>query len=218
MNAPLNTVGDFTGASTLMVLLPGAYMTAQDYAASGFFAAAAARRLDLDIVAVDLDIAAISAGTALAALHDGILAPARERYRRLWLGGISLGGLLALGQAADHPGSIDGLCLIAPYPGSRLTTLAIAQAGGLADWQITNEQLTDPEFRIWSWLRSPTAGLPVFVGWGSEDRFAQGMAAIADCFPESARCLLPGDHDWPVWSRLWERFLDRSHFRASGAG
>jgi hypothetical protein len=44
------------------------------------------------------------------------------------------------------------------------------------------------------------------------------MTAIADCFPESARCLLPGDHDWPVWSRLWERFLDRGHFRASGAG
>jgi len=20
---------------------------------------------------------------------------------------------------------------------------------------------------------------------------------------------LPGDHDWPVWQVLWERFLDR---------
>lgn len=116
--------------------------------------------------------------------------------------------MLALCHNADTPGAVDGLCLLAPYPGSRLTTNAITRAGGLSVWQATPEELSDPEFRMWNWLRRPPADFPVFVGYGTEDRFAAGMKQIADCFPASAGQALPGDHDWPVWQRLWEGFLD----------
>ena len=209
MNAPLRTVERKTGASTLLVLLPGAYMTAADFATAGFFDAIARRRLALDLVAVDLDLEAISSGAALPALQAQILAPARQQgYSQVWLGGISLGGLLALCHNADTPGDVDGLCLLAPYPGSRLTTNAIARAGGLAVWQASAEELTDPEFRAWQWLQKPPADFPVFVGYGTEDRFAAGMAQIAGCFPEESRCAIPGDHDWPAWQLLWEHFLD----------
>ncbi|UCV15115.1 alpha/beta fold hydrolase [Quatrionicoccus australiensis] len=209
MNAPLRTVERKTGASTLLVLLPGAYMTAADFATAGFFDAIARRRLALDLVAVDLDLEAISSGTALPALQAQILAPARQLgYSQVWLGGISLGGLLALCHNADTPGEVDGLCLLAPYPGSRLTTNAIARAGGLGVWQASAEELQDPEFRAWQWLQKPPADFPVFVGYGTEDRFAAGMAQIAGCFPQDARCAIPGDHDWPVWQVLWEHFLD----------
>ena len=218
MKRPLATAGCHAGAPDLLVMLPGAYMRAEDYAAAGFFAAVEARRLALDVVAVDLDLAAISTGDALPALYDDILVPARTRYRRIWLGGISLGGLLALAQAAGAPESIDGLCLIAPYPGNRLTLNAIDHAGGLDAWVPSADDLADPEFLVWDWLRRPPAALPAFVGWGEDDRFAAGMAAIAHRFPEAARCTLPGGHDWPVWTRLWERFLDRTLFAATEAG
>jgi len=209
MNAPLRTVERKTGASTLLVLLPGAYMTAADFARAGFFDAIARRQLALDLVAVDLDLETISSGTALPALQAQILAPARQQgYSQVWLGGISLGGLLALCHNADTPGAVDGLCLLAPYPGSRLTTNAIARAGGLDVWQASAEELSDPEFRAWQWLQKPPADFPVFVGYGTEDRFAAGMAQIAGCFQEESRCAIPGDHDWPVWQVLWEHFLD----------
>ncbi len=209
MNAPLRTVERKTGANTLLVLLPGAYMTAADFATAGFFDAIARRRLALDLVTVDLDLEAISSGAALPALQAQILAPARRQgYSQVWLGGISLGGLLALCHNADTPGAVDGLCLLAPYPGSRLTTNAIARAGGLGVWQASAEELSDPEFRAWQWLQKPPADFPVFVGYGTEDRFAAGMAQIAGCFPLDARCAIPGDHDWPVWQVLWEHFLD----------
>lgn len=200
------------GAPDLLVLLPGAYMKAADFVTAGFFAAVEQRRLALDLAAVDLDLAAISAGTALPALRDGILAPARAAYRRVWLGGISLGGLLALATAADHPATIDGLCLLAPYPGSRLTANAIARAGGLDAWQATPAQLADPEFRIWHWLKSPPIGLPAFVGHGRDDRFAAGMLAIGERFPAACRQLVDGGHEWPAWYDLWEYFLTRGHF------
>ena len=156
----------------------------------------------------------MACGEAIPAILDQIIRPARRSYRRVWLGGISLGGLLALNLVADHPGEIDGLCLIAPYPGSRLTTNAIGRAGGLDAWQPTAEELRDPEFRVYRWLKAPPAELPVFVGHGRDDRFAGGMQAIAERFPANARQCVAGDHDWPAWRDLWEHFLDRRLFNA----
>jgi len=207
MSGPLRTVGRACGAETLLVLLPGAYMTADDYAVQ-FFPAVERRGLKLDLAAVDLGLDAVSAGDALPAVLEQILRPARQTHRQVWLGGISLGGLLALSLTADHPGAVDGLCLIAPYPGSRLTTNAIARSGGLDAWQPTAEELNDPEFRAYRWLKAPPVALPAFVGYGSEDRFATGMQAIAERFPPAARCAVPGSHDWPAWCNLWEHFLD----------
>jgi len=209
MSQALNCIEQKSGAATLLVLLPGAYMTAADFATAGFFEAISRRRLALDLVAVDLDLEAISSGAALPALQAQILAPARyQGYSQVWLGGISLGGLLALCHNADTPGAVDGLCLLAPYPGSRLTTNAIARAGGLDIWQASAEELSDPEFRAWQWLQKPPADFPVFVGYGTEDRFAAGMAQIAGCFPQDACRAVPGGHDWPAWQLLWEHFLD----------
>jgi len=214
MKPALRTLGQSSGAPTLIVLLPGAYTTPEDYETAGFFSAVAERRLAVDILAVDLDLSRISDGSALPALQAEILAPARQRYAKVWLGGISLGGLLTLCHNADTPGHVDGLCLLAPYPGSRLTTNAIARAGGLDAWQASAEQLTDPEFRMWRWLQQPPTELPVFVGYGSEDRFAGGMRQIAERFPAANRHAVPGGHDWPVWQRLWEHFLDRGYLSA----
>lgn len=197
------------GGEHLLVLLPGAYMQPEDFVQAGFFAAVAARKLSLDLCAVALDVATLTAGEALSRLQHEILEPARADYRHVWLGGISLGGLLALCQAAEQPQTVDGLCLLAPYPGSRLTANAIDRAGGLDAWEASPEQLADPEFRAWRWLKSPPAALPAFVGYGTEDRFADGMRRIAECFPPHARCTVPGDHDWPAWQQLWEHFLDQ---------
>lgn len=197
-------------ASELLVLLPGAYMAPEDFVAAGFFAAVEQRRLPLDLAAVAFDLETISSGAALPALQQHILAPARDRgYRRIRLGGISLGGLLSLCHIADTPGCVDGLCLLAPYPGSRLTLNAIDRAGGLDAWTPQAGELDDPEFRMWRWLQRPPADFPVFVGYGAEDRFAAGMRRIAERFPADARLAVPGGHDWPAWRVLWEHFLDR---------
>lgn len=202
------------GGRDLLVLLPGAGMGPEDFVTAGFFASTRTRAPGLDLCAVDLGPDSISSGQALPAVSREILEPARARYARVWLGGISLGGLLALCQAADHPHSVGGLCLLAPYPGSRLTQGAIREAGGLANWQATAEQLADPEFRVWHWLKAPPADCLVYVGYGTEDRFADGMAQIAGCFPPASQRTVPGGHDWPAWQLLWEDFLASGHFSA----
>ena len=84
MSPPLRTLRQTCGAPNLIVLLPGAYMTPEDFEKAGFFAAVSQRQLALDIAAVDLDFAAISGGTALPALQAEILEPARQQgYKKI---------------------------------------------------------------------------------------------------------------------------------------
>lgn len=205
------------GADTLLVMLPGALMRPADIEAAGWFEEVRRRGLALDLCVADMDMDRIMGGAPLAELQQGLLAPARAHYRRLWLGGISLGGLMSMVHACSHAGEVDGLCLIAPYPGSRLVANTIRRAGGLAHWQPDATQRQDPEYRVWHWLRSPPADLPVFVGHGRDDRFADGMAAVAACFPPESRHEVDGDHDWPAWQCLWQLFLDQGHFSVRGA-
>jgi pimeloyl-ACP methyl ester carboxylesterase len=212
MSRPLRTLRRETGAPDLLVLLPGAYMKPEDFVEAGFFSAVEQRGLKLDIAAVELDLDMISEGFAVADVLDQIVLPARQNHERVWLGGISLGGLLALSLHADRSGAVDGLCLIAPYPGSRLTTKPITSAGGIDAWIPSTEQLDDPEFRVYRWLKQVPGDLPAFVGYGREDRFADGMKTIAERFPAHARKAIPGGHEWPVWQLLWEHFLDLGHF------
>src|SRR5690606_4651627 len=117
--------------------------------------------------------------------------------------GISLGGLLALLHAQRAPQGLRGLCLLAPYPGSRLTTNAIARAGGLAAWQPTPAQEQDAEFALWQGVRQGRPRLPTFIGLGREDRFAQAMAELARGLPLATLQQVPHGHDWQAWLPLW---------------
>ena len=199
-------------AETLIVMLPGAMMTPQHYVDAGFPSALTQSSCAADLHLVEFDTGQISIAAALAitlaTLREDILQPARQRgYRRIVLGGISLGGAATLRYASEHANELDGLCLLAPYPGSRLTTGAICAAGGLADWQPSAEQLRDPEFRVWQWIKQDAAKSAVYLGYGQQDRFADGLEIMAACLPCAKVHTEPGGHDWPTWRSLWDNFL-----------
>lgn len=202
----------FGGASSVMVLLPGALMTPQHMVQAGLFAEVQHRRLALDLIAPNLHAEGADNEDALRTLEQDWLAPARAQYQRVWLGGISRGGQVALSCLAGRVGRADGLCLLAPYPGSRITTNAIRTAGGLDAWQPGKSQMTDPDVRLWLWLKRPLDGVPIFMGYGEQDRFADGMQLLARRLPMATHCTLPGEHDWSAWVLLWRRFLDQGHF------
>ena len=208
----LRTVGTSGAAPQLLVMLPGVAMRPEELFEAGFADAIERRGLALDLLAVDLSGLGLDAVDTWDALQHQVLTPARERGARVWLGGISLGGMVAMAHLAARPGVADGLCLLAPYPGSRPSVNVIERAGGIDRWQPSAQDLQDPELRVWQWLRQPPAGLPVFVGHGTEDRFAARIAQLAERFPAASRHTVPGGHDWSAWRPLWARFLDAGHF------
>lgn len=194
-------------ASAALVLLPGAQMHPEDIVRAGWHDMLRQAGLDLDLHVPDVHLDPAGQVDALALLANEHLASLRQRYTRLWLGGISLGGLLALLQAQRDPAGLQGLCLFAPYPGSRLTTNAIERAGGLAAWTPDDAQREDVEFQLWLNLREGRPSMPTFMGFGRDDRFAGTMRPLARCLSGSTVHEVPGGHDWTAWFPLWQTCL-----------
>jgi hypothetical protein len=197
---------------TRIVLLPGAYHALEEFVGAGFDQAMRDRALAAELILAAPELAHLNDRGWLARLHTEVIAPARERGRgELWLGGISLGGFMALRFAAEGEHALDGLCLLAPYLGSRIVAAEVAAHANLSDRQPAALADDDDDRRIWRFVqRLGTMAAPprVFLGFGSEDRFADTQRLLASALPAASTRVIPGGHDWPVWRRLWEQFLD----------
>jgi pimeloyl-ACP methyl ester carboxylesterase len=196
-------------ASSCMVWLPGAYHAAQDFVTAGFAQAVRARQIGLDLIFIDMELEHVGDRSALQKLHSDIVSPARAAGISVWLGGISLGGLFALDYAASHPDEVDGLCLLAPYLGSRILTNEIARAPGLAAWQPDELAEADEQRRVWRYIKNRRAGSPpLYLGFGREDRFSAAHELLAATLPADSVDVISGGHEWPTWCSLWGNFLD----------
>jgi pimeloyl-ACP methyl ester carboxylesterase len=204
-------------ARTLLVLLPGAYSEPDEFVREGFVAAVEERRLAVDVLRVDAQLAYYTQGMPIVRrLQEDVLVPARARgYTSVWIAGISAGGLGAIAYAADHPGELAGIVALAPYLGERVTSLDIAHAGGLQHWHAPTAELPGDrgEQRLWGWLQrygtEPGAAdlPPLYLGFARDDRFAFSHELLAAVLPAERVFRTEGGHDWPEWRRLWLRML-----------
>ena len=200
-------------ASTHLIVLPGAYQSPEDVIAANFLDAMRNREIDADLSCVDIEPEFLTDRGALTRLRDEIVAPSRRLgYAQLWLVGISLGGYVALDFVSSYPREIDGVCLLAPYLGSRIVAGEIAAAGGLLAWSPGELADDDDERRIWAFIKrySESATL-VYLGFGREDRFAQTQEIMAAALPATACKIIAGGHDWSTWLALWVYFLDAGY-------
>jgi len=196
-------------APTRVLMLPAAYAEPSDFVQHGFVRAVRDRCLEIDLVFAGFQLQEVTDRSVFTRLRDEMLQSAYARGCAVWLGGISLGGYLALGYAERYPGELAGLCLFAPYLGSHLVTSEIERANGLESWRPGEFSEDDDERRIWRFIRTLRAGaLPVHLGLGREDRFGRRHGLMAAALAAGSVDVVPGGHDWPTWRRLWDRFLD----------
>lgn len=207
-------------APTLLVMLPGVNIRAEDFVAHDFVAALQARYDAVDLLIAEPDIDFYLDGSIRQRL-EAMLAEEASAYRHLWLGGISLGALGALlvaasGQVRIGQVRIDGLVLLAPFIGVPGLVAEIERAGGLQAWQPGMIAHNDGERRVCAWLKAyvenRTDRPALHLGYGNSDRFAPASRLLAAGLP-SARChTVEGGHDWPTWKALWARILDARPF------
>jgi len=192
-----------------LIMLPAAYSGPEDFVRAGFVQAVRERHLAVDLVFAGIELEEVTGGTAVERLHEELILPARAAGCRVWLGGISLGGYLALCCAERHAPELAGLCLFAPYLGSHIVTGEIERARGVAAWEPQEAAHDDDERRVWRFIKTlPTGTLPVHLGLGREDRFRGRHRLLAAALAPQSVDTVPGGHDWPTWRQLWERFLD----------
>ena len=195
-------------AGMLVVLLPPAHAEPEDFVAAGFAQAVRERALDVDLTFAALKFGHVTDRSVVERVIREHLEPARARGVPVWLGGISLGGYVALCCAAQEPQGMSGLCLFAPYLGSYLVTSEI-QRTGLSQSSGGDQDAQDEERRLWQFLKTRTPHAPrIYLGLGREDRFGDRHRLLAAALDPGDVDTVPGAHDWPTWRRLWDNFLD----------
>jgi pimeloyl-ACP methyl ester carboxylesterase len=209
MRTLIDKAGHASDGSLLIALLSGTYSEPEDFEREGFPAAVREQGIDAEVVMAQVRGAWFADGSIVRRIRESVVLPARARGRsRIWLAGISLGGLAALSYAARHEDDIDGILLISPYPATRDVLREMDEAGGLGTWKPVIPAEGDLEREAWLWLAASHEGrAPVHCYFASNDRFAPGQRRMAQTLaPERVR-ELPGGHDWNAWRALWKEFL-----------
>ena len=197
-------------AALTLVLLPAAATTAEDFVREGFVDDLRELAVAVTFVRSEVPVDIYAADRIVTLLKEQVLHPLRtEATGPVWIVGISLGGMTALACAEAHRELVDGVFAIAPWPGLRPLWSDIPDAGGLAAWAAREaETRFDDERRVWRWLGSGAGSRPeIVIGFGRQDRFAEGQQLLSEALPPEQRLLVDGAHDWPTWHALWRRFL-----------
>jgi pimeloyl-ACP methyl ester carboxylesterase len=212
---------------TLVVFLPGISSPPREFRDHHYFDEVRRLGWPIDMIAVDAHRGYYDDRSVVDRLREDIVRPARARgYARIWLVGISLGGLGSMLYASQMPARnaldaadrVDGIVPIAPFVGSREVIAEVRDAGGLARWNPPLHLADgDWERHLLVWLKSQTADeavpaserVPMIFAWGDSDRFAPSIDLVSAALPADRRITLPGGHDWDAWTPLWRAVLDR---------
>lgn len=198
-----------------LMLLPGAYMRAEDFLIHGFVGAVRRTGRPIDIMALDTGMEAYLDGSIVEQLHEEAVVPRlADGACRIWLAGLSLGGLGGLLYAQAHADLVEGLLLISPFIGTRGMVAEVSRVGGFQDWQPPTGEAANSEHRLLRWLktyRSDDAVRPdIYLGYGRDDRFAASYRLLAGILPVDQVVTADGGHDWKTWEALWEQLLRKA--------
>lgn len=195
-----------------LALLSGSYTAPEDFEREGFVAAVQARGIEAQVVMAEVRASDVADGSVLRSIGEDVIEPARARgARRIWLAGVSLGALAALGYAWRHAAELERIALLSPYPGTRELLGEIDAAGGLERWRPAFGD-DDVERAAWSWLRDHgrDARPAVDCYFASGDRFADGQRRMARRLRNESVREVAGGHEWKDWHAMWIDYLERT--------
>ncbi|MFN2632810.1 MAG: alpha/beta hydrolase-fold protein [Thermoanaerobaculia bacterium] len=198
-------------APCLVVFLPGRRDSPGAYRRHRFAEMAAQAGVSARFLEADAHLGYYQAQTISGRLETDIVGPARAAgARRIWIVGISMGGLGGLLMAREHP-DLHGVLALAPFLGDTEPGL-VAGAGGLASWKPGPPRpVADYERELWGWLKTYTsqgaARPPVYVGFGLSDDLAPANRLLGDSLPAGRVFTEKGAHNWGAWTALWKQFL-----------
>ena len=200
-------------SSCVVLFLPGRRSRAEDFRRHGFGEIARQAGIEARLVAADAHLGYYRERVLVERIRHDLVSPARRRgVARLWVVGVSLGGVGALLLDRELETELEGLVLLAPYLGEEEILDAVEAAGGPREWRPGEEE--DGEEvgrRIWRGLRRLLAAdAPLWLGYGRDDRMARGHRLLAAALPQDRVVAVEGGHDWDAWTRIWREIAGRA--------
>lgn len=216
--APMNVIAypaPGGAADGLVVLLPGLGDGPQAFERHGFVARIQRSDPRLDVVAVDAHFGYYRSETIARRLFEDVVRP--SGHTRVFVVGVSMGGLGAAALAMDYPRTVSGMILLAPYVGPDDLIADVRAAGGLATWTPPDHGTRrDPAERgfieLWRWYHefaiAPDHRPFLLLGYGDGDRLRTGDELVGAVLPPDRHRVVTGGHDWRTWTLLFDSMSD----------
>ncbi len=197
----------------LFVFLRGIGGSHHSFEQEGLVADVWARDLPFDMAAPNAHFGYYERRNLVLRLKEDVIDPARARgVRKIWLVGVSMGGLGALLYLKERPGDIAGVYLISPFLGTQYFLDEIRTAGGVNRWNPGSYSAElDWERTLWHWLKTDLSahrGKIVFLGYGTEDTYRSGPQLLDALLPPNHVYAIGGAHDYQTFKTLWKVFLE----------
>ena len=193
--------------STLVLLLPGLGESPANFVNYGAVEQIIACQPEANIMGIDSHLAYYRNAAIVARLREDIIVPAQQAgVRKIWLLGLSLGGMGSLLYWQQYPDEITAVIVMAPY---------------LGEWDELRVYLNDRDrylespdkdlLELWDGLSNPPAVAPeITLAYGETDKFNQQQRWLAGLLDRDNVITAPGGHRWTVWQTLWPEALRRS--------
>jgi len=190
---------------TLVIVLGGFGVEAKEMRQRGVARAIQDAWPEADVLLTSSTYAYYRDGQLVPRLHDEVVVPAlRTGYRGVWLAGASMGGMGVLLYEREHPGTLTGVILFAPFLGNYGLLQEIRAAGGPRQWDpgpLPDEMNGENYQRqVWKmvkgWASEPERGRRVWLACGMDDHLIGDARLLAGALPENRFMELQGGHDW----------------------
>lgn len=199
-------------SDTLFVFLPGRFDKPQDFIENGFLKDMRTNGIDGDAVIANAHLGYYYKRNLDVRLLEDVIQPAVDKgYTKIWAVGVSLGGFGAVMVERQHPGTWNGIVLIAPFTGDDEGVLEeVLRSDSLDDVSFKKDRTADDyTANFWVWMRDYVKDppFPIFLGYGTEDRMAAEQARLGRTLPDDRVITVSGGHKWPVWEEIWADIL-----------
>lgn len=215
----LNYPGPASSGKDLVIALRGLGGSVKDFEEYGFVDALHSAYPQFDLICPDAHFGYYRERSLLTRLQQDVILPAQAAgYERIYLVGVSLGGLGSLLSLREDPELYQQVILLAPYSGDDDLHEAVENylaEGGQAPWE--SDEFSGSEKSIaelWQWLLSQSQLMHsgnIWLAYGTEDRLS-GHQLLASQLPENRVVTMEGGHRATVFVELWRRILSQRPF------
>jgi pimeloyl-ACP methyl ester carboxylesterase len=199
----------------LIIFMRGIGGSHESFEKEGLVAELIEKAPGYDVVAPNAHFGYYLGRSLINRLKEDVIEPAKLKgYEKIWLVGISMGGLGSVLYCTEYPEDIAGVYLIAPVLGYDEVQKEIVAAGGLSQWKAGEYEMDDEwQKGIWHWIQTKLNSAhtpPLYLGFGKSDPYADGQYALADQLDKSRVIAIDGGHDYKTFKSLWTLFLEQN--------
>ena len=201
-------------APVLMIMLPPFDSTSEDFITKGFVKIVKESNLVADILLANAHFGYYKNRCVEDRLYEDVILKAKkDGYKKIWLIGISMGGVGSLVYLRKYSETIDGVLLLSPFLAQPEIADEIKNAGGFRKWEPKEKiEFEKDELRaVWVWLKNYFVNrekLPkLFLGFGKDDIFSESYHLLAEIVEKDKLLIIDGGHDWKTWHDLFRYFM-----------